>query len=280
MFKNYITLTRPFTLVLPIIAFISAGIIAIKSINMQLLLGGLAIAFLNAASNELNQIFDINIDKINKPNRPLPSKKISLKNAFLSCLLLYIISLLISYFINSRLFIIFIIITIFTITYSAPPFRFKRIPWISNLNIAIPRGLIIIVAGWASVKPITFEPIFIGLIYTIYLFGAQSTKDFSDIKGDKKYNIITLPILYGKTKTISIMIPFLTLPFLLIPIGISQGILTGNPLVLLITTTISLILGIRTSIILRKNTKSKASWIYMYYTLFITNLGFAIAYVV
>ncbi|MCD4807218.1 MAG: UbiA family prenyltransferase, partial [Methanococcoides sp.] len=50
-----------------------------------------AVVFLvTGAGNGLNDYFDIEIDKVNKPSRPIPSGKISLKSALYFSLLLFI----------------------------------------------------------------------------------------------------------------------------------------------------------------------------------------------
>src|SRR5215204_2700555 len=85
-------LARPFTLVAPALGFASgaataAGALPREVFSIDLLifpLAGLCMAaVLNAASNALNQIYDLEIDRINKPRRPLPSSRLSLAEAWL-----------------------------------------------------------------------------------------------------------------------------------------------------------------------------------------------------
>ena len=56
----------------------------------------------------VNDIFDIEADKINKPKRPLPSGKIKVRTAKTYAAILFIIGVAISYFINNlyRLYIL------------------------------------------------------------------------------------------------------------------------------------------------------------------------------
>ena len=86
------------------------------------------------------------------------------------------------------------------------------------------------VAGWSTVKTIFgLEPWYIGAIFGLFVLGASTTKDFADIEGDRAGGCQTLPILYGVKKAAWIIAPFFVLPFVLIPIGVWAGILTGNP---------------------------------------------------
>jgi len=295
--KIYWEIMRPFTLLAPTVGFISGGLIAIgassrvapTSVHLYpIILGAISALFLNAASNVVNQYFDIGIDRINKPNRPLPSGRISLKESRLLSILLYSFSFFLAYLVPNKQFITIVLITaLITYAYSAPPLRTKR--WVipANLTIAIPRGCLLIVAGWTAVRSFyDFEPWFIGSIFALYLLGAASTKDFSDIKGDKMYGCNTLPIILGVKKAVIIIVPFFVLPFLLIPYGKINGMLTGSTIVLYPLTAILVVWGGYTAyLILRKPEEltleaNHISWKHMYLMLLVGQIGFALAYLI
>lgn len=295
--KIYWELMRPFTLLAPTVGFISGGLIAIgassrvapTSVHLYpIILGAISAALLNAASNVVNQYFDIGIDRINKPNRPLPSGRISLKKSRLLSILLYSFSFFLAYLVPNKQFITIVLITVLiTYAYSAPPLRTKR--WVipANLTIAIPRGCLLIVAGWTAVRSFyDFEPWFIGSIFALYLLGAASTKDFSDIKGDKMYGCNTLPIILGAKKAAITIVPFFILPFLLIPYGKINGMLTGSTIVLYPLTAILVVWGGYTAyLILRKPEEltleaNHISWKHMYLMLLVGQIGFALAYLI
>jgi 4-hydroxybenzoate polyprenyltransferase len=78
--KHYIALARPFTLLPPLLGIVSGAICAwgsahnpdptralTSSVIWTIVLGSLCASFLNAANNSLNQIYDLEIDRINKP---------------------------------------------------------------------------------------------------------------------------------------------------------------------------------------------------------------------
>jgi geranylgeranylglycerol-phosphate geranylgeranyltransferase len=282
--RVYLELVRPFTLIAPMVGFFSGTIIASGNIfGISCLMGAISAAVLNAASNVNNQYFDLEIDKINKPFRPLPSGRLSKKKAIYFSFVLYFSALLLSWLVNLQLFVIVFITAVITFFYSAPPFRIKKYPFLSNIFIAIPRGMLLIVAGWSITKSIfSIEPWFIGLIFALYLMGAASTKDFSDIEGDRRFGIKTLPVIYGPEKAAKMISPFFYAPFMLIPLGVAAGIirLTALPLTLLIfwgLHTAKLIAGKPLELTLEKN---HISWKHMYLTLIVGQLGFAIAYLI
>lgn len=282
--RVYLELVRPFTLIAPIVGFLSGAIIASGVMpNFICLLGALSVAVLNAASNVNNQYFDLVIDRINKPFRPFPSGKITKRQMIIFTLLLYFGALILSLLVNLKLFFIILITAIISFYYSAPPLRVKKYPFLSNIFIALPRGMLLIVAGWSLTKPIfNIQPWFIGLIFALYLVGAASTKDFSDIKGDSQFGIQTLPVLYGVKRAAQMISPFFYIPFLFIPLGVIMHIIrpTALPLVLLTIWglyTAKLIMRSPRELTLEKN---HISWIHMYLILIVGQVGFAIAYLI
>src|SRR6185436_17076351 len=88
-----VELARPFTLAPPALGVLSGAVTAWGSghgprppLTADLLLpvayGTLMAAVLNAGNNALNQIYDLDIDRVNKPRRPLPSGALSLGDAW------------------------------------------------------------------------------------------------------------------------------------------------------------------------------------------------------
>jgi len=280
----YLELVRPFTLIAPAVGVLSGATIAIGAIpDPRCLIAALSSAILNAASNVNNQYFDLEIDRINKPFRPLPSKRISRIGAVIFAAALYLGAVVLSRLVNIQFFAIVLITAAITFLYSAPVSGIRKAPFISNIFIAIPRGMLLIVAGWSVYRPVsTVEPWFIGGIFALYLMGAATTKDFSDMEGDKRYGIRTLPVVYGPEKAAKIIAPFLYMPFLLIPAGIMLKALRVKTLPLALLS----IWGLYTAkLIIRKPReltfeKNHISWKHMYFLLAAGQLGFAIAYLI
>lgn len=248
-------------------------------------LGTIMAAFLNAASNGLNQVYDLTNDTVNKPGRAIPSGRLSIREAMTVSIVWFVIALLLALAVNLNCFLLALAATIFTVIYSAPPLRTKKRGLWANITIAIPRGVLLKVAGWSTVKPIWgVEPWYIGLIFGLFLLGASTTKDYSDIEGDRADGCRTLPIIYGIRKSAWMIAPSFVVPFLLIPIGAWRGILTGNTIFLT-----GLGIGLAAwgayvcYLILRNpdelaTTENHISWTHMYRMMFVTQVGFMAAY--
>lgn len=324
--RAYLDLARPFTLLPPLLGIISGAVCAFGSVHnpdpqyrltlsvvLTVILGSLCASLMNAASNAINQIYDLDIDRINKPNRPLVTGVLTLRETWTFSIVLYVLALVPTWLVvvypyntfrekllaplqYHECFFIFLAGLVFTFIYSAPELgRTKRHGMLANWTIAIPRGCLLKVAGWAMVAHVWYtEPWFIGIIFMIFIVGAASTKDFSDIEGDRAGGCRTLPIVHGLRRAAWIIAPFFVLPWLLIPLGVfmrdpfgdgDYAILTGNPFILLALSGLLIVWGIYTSWLLLRRPEDLArvenhpSWAHMYMMMMAAQIGFAVAYV-
>jgi geranylgeranylglycerol-phosphate geranylgeranyltransferase len=246
-------------------------------------------AVLNAASNALNQIYDLEIDRVNKPKRPLPSGRVTVGGAWIFTLIAYAIALTLAWLVapggRRECFWIVVVATVITVVYSAPPFRTKRLGIWANVTIAIPRGVLLKVAGWSAVKTIVaVEPWFIGGIFGLFLLGASTTKDFADMEGDARGGCRTLPIIYGVRRAAWMISPSFVVPFILIAVGALTGVLTGNRTLLLLLSAFMTAYGIYVCYLMLRRPEDLAveenhvSWAHMYRMMFVAQIGFALAY--
>ena len=253
------------------------------------LIGALMAAVLNAASNALNQIYDLEIDRINKPKRPLTvGAAVDARRVALHlCDLRGGAGARLARAPGGRheCFWLVLIATVITILYSVPPARTKRLGIWANLTIAIPRGVLLKVAGWSSVKTIVgAEPWFIGAIFGLFLLGASTTKDFADMEGDARGGCRTLPIIYGVRRAAWMISPSFVVPFLMISIGSWTGVLTGNFILLQALAFGMTAYGLYVCYLMLRRPEDLAveenhvSWAHMYRMMFVAQIGFALAY--
>ncbi|HZT75077.1 MAG TPA: UbiA family prenyltransferase [Vicinamibacterales bacterium] len=298
-------LARPFTLVAPALGFISGGLTAIgaaprapfaASMLVPPLVGSLMAAMLNAGNNALNQIYDYDIDCVNKPKRPLPSGRLTSGQVWVFTIVTYALALVLAWFVEPgtsalspskghECFWLVLVAVVCTYLYSVPPFRTKRLGIWANITIAIPRGTLLKVAGWSSAKTIFgLEPWYIGAIFGLFLLGATTTKDFADMEGDRRGGCRTLPIQYGVTRAAWMISPSFVVPFAMIPVGAWLGILTGNFWLLQLLGTLMTAYGVYVCYLMLRRPAELAidenhvSWAHMYRMMFVAQVGFALAY--
>ena len=145
----YCEFSRPFTLLPPLIGFLSGSATAFGAPPalevvpwIYPVLGAVMAATLNAASNALNQICDLEIDRITKPDRPLPSGRLGLAEAWWFTAVCWALALAAAWFVSPggrrECFLIVVAASVFVWMYSALPFRTKRLGMLANLTVAIP----------------------------------------------------------------------------------------------------------------------------------------------
>jgi len=287
--RAVVDLFRPFTLLAPYVIslFISVASLIFSARNYGTVIpsdwwiivaqSSFTIAIVNAASNSLNQATDLESDKISKPYRPIPLGLIKKDEAQSIAYVLYLFALIRSIAINENFTIIIFLIMLFTVTYSLPP-RMKKYLFINQLWIAIPRGMLGILAAWSVFgNPFTPTPLIIGSIATFYLIGGMTTKDITDSKADKMTGVKTLINTFGEKKSALISFPFMFFPFLFIPISIEYGYLDYYlwPLTgLIIMSCIILYLMVRS----KENQKYEnvQAWTIMYVQYMLYAMGFSL----
>jgi 4-hydroxybenzoate polyprenyltransferase len=267
----WLELSRPFTLVAPALGVVSGAITAAgaeppdawtRSLFAYTAIGAVMAMVLNAGNNALNQIYDLEIDRINKPQRPLTSGRLSVADAWVFTGIAYGVALLLAWFVapggRHECFWIVVAATVFTFIYSCPPLRTKQRGIWANITIAIPRGVLLKVAS--------------------------TTKDFTDMEGDARGGCRTLPILYGVRRAAWMISPSFVLPFLLIGYGAFTGILTGIFWLLQGLAAFMTFYGLYVCYLMLRKPEELAvdanhvSWAHMYRMMFVAQVGFAIAY--
>ena len=297
-FRAYFELGRPFTLVAPALGFFSGALTAVGAaprepwsagLLVPPIIGSLMAATLNAGNNALNQIYDLDIDRVNKPKRPLPSARLTVAQAWRFTIVTYAVSLVLAWVVapggRHACFWLVVVAVVCTFIYSVPPFRTKRLGIWANVTIAIPRGTLLKVAGWSSVKTIAgVEPWYIGAIFGLFLLGATTTKDFADMEGDRLGGCRTLPIQFGVRRAAWMISPSFVVPFAMIPIGAWLGILTGNFWLLQALGLVMTAYGVYVCYLMLRRPEDLAveenhvSWAHMYRMMFVAQIGFALAY--
>ena len=209
-------ITRPLNFLITFISVIVAVIICLPQdySELNILIAAIAAALTTASGNIINDIYDIETDKINRPQRPIPSEIISTKEAYILYTFLTIISILLSLWLNLSAISIVLFAHFLLYLYSK---YLKQIPLVGNITVAFLTGLVFIFGGVVVGNPSAaiLPAIFAFLINLI----REIVKDMQDIEGDKKSGLLTFPIKFGvlKTKLIISFFTFILLIFTLYP---------------------------------------------------------------
>ncbi|MDE0556622.1 MAG: geranylgeranylglycerol-phosphate geranylgeranyltransferase, partial [Candidatus Poribacteria bacterium] len=191
----YVELARPLN---GIIAFISAwlgGLFASQGItenllDTRLLLVSTAALLLLSAGNAINDYCDYNIDRINRPQRPLPSGRIQRRHALIFAIVLIGIGIYLGTRINRNATGIAILVSAALVSYA---FWLKRTVFVGNLVVSGLTGVTFISGGVAiDSVPGTLVPAIFAFLFTA---AREIIKDLEDTEGDMKNGVRTLAIL-------------------------------------------------------------------------------------
>jgi geranylgeranylglycerol-phosphate geranylgeranyltransferase len=158
-----------------------------------------------SSSMIINDLFDIEIDKINNPERPLITKEITIKEAILSFVSLISLTEYLSItFLPGNLQFIINLMIINVILYT--PF-YKKVIFLKNIICSSIVSFTIFFSGLSSsnyymstskkfnILSIVMSSIFFGSLYNELLL------DMSDLDGDLKNNVKTIPVVIGNERT-------------------------------------------------------------------------------
>lgn len=184
----------------------------------------LAVFLISGAGNAINDYFDIRIDSINRPERPIPSGRVKLKEALYFSYLLFVLGTLLAFSINPICGSIALFNSLLLIFYAK---TLKGTPLLGNLSIGYLTGSSFLfgasVFGYGGL-----EALFVlFLLAALAITAREIVKDIEDMEGDKIEGADTLPLRIGAKKAsyFAVLIGFCAvflspLPYLMSVLGL------------------------------------------------------------
>ncbi len=191
--RSLIILSRPVNVIIAFLSIMLAGYLCgIGNHWTELLLACISGALATAGANAINDFFDLEIDRINKPFRPLPSGSIQPRQAAVFAGISFSGALLAAFYINLMAVVVASVSTLFLYWYSA---RLKRTVLWGNLTVSFITGLAFVYGGIA-VGRVEYALIPAGFAFFMH-FGREIVKDMEDVSGDQAHGARTLPVVHG-----------------------------------------------------------------------------------
>ncbi|TMM31282.1 hypothetical protein FDT66_04745 [Polaribacter aestuariivivens] len=180
--------------------------------NYQFIILALSVLFISAGGYILNDIFDVETDKVNKPKKLFIDNTISKKNAWKSYFTLTFIGFILGFILSinrNSSFGIFIFAFSILGLYLYSYILKKRV-LIGNLLVSILCGLTIVLV-YSFQTNYTTRGVSSGILvyyliisYSIFAFLTtfirEIIKDIEDVDGDLKIKAKTLPIVFGRKR--------------------------------------------------------------------------------
>jgi geranylgeranylglycerol-phosphate geranylgeranyltransferase len=179
---------------------------------------------ISGAGNAINDYYDFEIDSINRPERPIPSGRVKLKEALYFSYLLFALGTFTAFSIQQICGVIAFFNSLMLILYAK---TLKSTPFLGNLSIGYLTGSTFLfgasVFGFEGLKALFVLFVLSALAIT----AREIVKDIEDMEGDKMEGIDTLPLRIGAKKAsyIAVLIGFLAiflspLPYLMSILGL------------------------------------------------------------
>ena len=169
----------------------------------------------------LNQINDIELDKLNKPHLPLASGEISRSTARVIIMVSALVSVISAYSAGWLMFALVLIVGALGTAYSVPPLKFKKHHLGAAFSITLVRGVLVNILmflhfQWEIAETLEFPLYMWPLVLFMILFsiGIAWLKDIPDIKGDRNHGIETLAVNRGSRWVFRVAISLVSFSYL------------------------------------------------------------------
>ncbi len=224
MMLSYFSILRLSVCLLAFFAVFVGAFISGFTNPFQIILASSAAFLIAGAGNVLNDYFDYESDKINKPHRFIPSGKISRKNALYYSIVLLAISFSFFVYLNFKMFLLAGLNLLLILLYN---WRLKRFPLIGNFVPSWLAASSFIFGGLLS-NGLNVVVIIISMMAFTSNVGREIAKSIEDMMGDAKVKARTLPIVFGRHISNLLAIFFVLLAIIVSPLPYVFGLLNIN----------------------------------------------------
>ncbi|RLJ04791.1 MAG: digeranylgeranylglyceryl phosphate synthase [Candidatus Aenigmatarchaeota archaeon] len=183
---SYLELMRPVNCLMAVLAVFIGEILVIRwngslFLEQALYFGLIAVFLIAGAGNAINDYKDFEADKINRPERPIPSGRIKRSSALIFSILLFVLGTVLAAFINWMAFGIAVINSLLLILYT---YYFQDKMFVGNFIISYLVGSTFL---FGNVVMGDYRLGFV-LMFLAGLsnFSREIIKDLEDIEGDKQ----------------------------------------------------------------------------------------------
>lgn len=249
MLATIFKMTRPVNIVIAVVTLVVGyylldalpSVTAIENLPLlespiswaSFILQAFGFAFAIGFGNIQNDVLDFESDKRNRPDRPLPSGRISMKAAKTTWISMLVLSIACGIADNIISSIFFIALALLLVAYNT---KLKHIPLLKNMTVAFlcmtPLILNMVYAVRVAETEFSYADFIfsnLGFLYPAMLFAFLLTtareiyKDLEDETGDLMAGIMTFPIAAGVPTARRFAGALLAFTWILLPLPVVQG---------------------------------------------------------
>jgi geranylgeranylglycerol-phosphate geranylgeranyltransferase len=191
---HYLEILRPVNGLMSAFAVFIGALVAGGSLTTDVYIGMLSVFLSSGAGMVINDYYDVEIDRMNKPNRPIPSGKIREQTALMYSAGLFLAGIYLAYLINIETTITAAIASLLLIVYAS---HFKKTLLLGNVLVSAMVALTFIFGGmifnnWVLLLPVAMLAFLSNMAREIY-------KTIDDSLGDQKYEVNSVALRLGVT---------------------------------------------------------------------------------
>jgi geranylgeranylglycerol-phosphate geranylgeranyltransferase len=228
MMLSYLEILRIPNALMSVFAVIVSAILVGFFDPIQIAIACISVVAISGAGMVINDYFDYEADKVNRPKRPLPSGRISKRGALAYLIILFIIGNLLTVFLNYKMMALAAINTVLLVLYS---WRLKRVLLLGNFIVSFTTASVFVFGGLLSGQ-LTALIVVLAMMAFAANTGREIVKTIEDMEGDKRIKARTLPMVAGKSFAAWTAIFFVLFAVLFSPIPYMFKLLSVNYMIL------------------------------------------------
>jgi geranylgeranylglycerol-phosphate geranylgeranyltransferase len=197
--EGLLRLMRPLNcIVMSLAVLVGASLTGLGNLQgVNLLFSAITAFTLTGAAMAVNDYYDFDIDKINEPNRPIPSGQVSLKTSLVTTAVLTLIGLSSAFVISLFCLLFATVAWIIMVTYTTIG---KRAGFPGNLLVSACVAAPFLFGSIVATNTITINILLFASMAFLSNTGREIAKGIVDIEGDSQHKIKTLAVVFGRKK--------------------------------------------------------------------------------
>lgn len=227
-FKDAIEISRPINCLMGALSIVIGLLntrlnVPFDKLTINIILGVVTYIFIAASGNTINDIYDIEIDKINRLERPIPRGSISLKQAKGLFFLFLGIGIILSY-LNTLIFSLTLINLALAFFFGFMAWVYakwgKKSGFLGNIIVGVSFSIGLVYGAYLNSSIIPPYIFYFFITAFSLLVAREIIKGCEDIEGDKNQGVKTLAIKIGikSSRNISVIFALLAVVFFILPV--------------------------------------------------------------
>jgi len=195
--RGLLELTRPGNAVAAGVLTFTGAFVAGNALSLPFAVVAAVVATVCAtgAGNAVNDYFDREIDRVNRPDRPIPRGAVSPRGALAFSGVLFAVAVVAALTLPLAALLIAVVNSLALIAYTE---FFKGLPGVGNVVVAYLTGSTFLFGGASVGRPLSSSVLVLFFLAAVATLTREIVKDVEDVEGDRAEGLRTLPIVVGE----------------------------------------------------------------------------------